>query len=629
MSMKHPASWFTEQIAHVVRSLYPLMDQKQIIIQETRKDVEGDFTLVCFGLTKLSGKNPTQTADEIGRAFCDSNAEASHYNVVNGFLNIVLKFEFWINYLLHFQPVLAKSVAENNKVMVEFASPNTNKPLHLGHIRNILLGDALSRILEAAGSKVIRVNLVNDRGIHICKSMLAWKNAGGTETPESSHTKGDHLVGKYYVAFDKALKAELDPILSEIEHGNFDAVEPTLKDKARTLHSKLPEANDEKRAEILAEIKRIAASSTSLMKDAQDMLRAWEDNDTATIELWKTMNGWVYDGFDVTYNRLGVSFDKIYYESNTYLLGKNIVNNGLQTGALYKNKDGSVWIDLSEEGLDQKLLLRSDGTSVYITQDLGTAVLRHEEYRASNYIYVVGNEQDYHFKVLQLGLKKLGYTWADGIYHLSYGMVDLPTGKMKSREGTVVDADDLIDEVIAEAKKKSEELGKTEFANDAEREVLFRQIGLAALKYYILKVDPKKRMVFNPEESIDINGNTGPFIQYTYARIQSILRKAAGSVNVNFEGSKLENETMHRQLIRQLESYHAVVHTAARAYSPALIANYVFDLAKLFNQFYHDFSILKEANSNLASFRLMLAQKTGETIAHAMNLLGIEMPERM
>ena len=513
--------------------------------------------------------------------------------------------------------------------MVEFASPNTNKPLHLGHIRNILLGDAVSRILEAAGNEVIRVNLVNDRGIHICKSMLAWKNAGGSETPKSSGLKGDHLVGKYYVAFDKALKIETDPILAEIENGNFTSVESALKEKASVLHAKLAEANDEKRDEIRAELKRIAASSTPLMRAAQDMLRLWEANDTETINLWKTMNGWVYDGFDVTYKQLGVAFDKIYYESNTYLLGKNIVESGLQSGALYKNDDGSVWVDLTADGLDQKLLLRSDGTSVYITQDLGTAVLRHDEFNASNYVYVVGNEQDYHFKVLQLGLKKLGYAWADGIYHLSYGMVDLPSGKMKSREGTVVDADDLMDEVIDEARKKSEELGKTEFTNDSERDILYRQIGLAALKYYILKVDPKKRMVFNPEESIDINGNTGPFIQYTYARIQSILRKASGSVNTNFDASQIESESMHRQIIRQLESYQSTVQLAAREYSPALIANYAFDLAKSFNQFYHDFSILKESDTNLASFRLMLAAKTGETIAHSMNLLGIEMPERM
>lgn len=627
--MKQPAQWFSEHITQTVRSLYPNLDASQIVIQETRKDVEGDFTLVCFGLTRLSGKNPAQTADEVGSAFCNSNAEASHYNVVNGFLNIVLKFDFWVSYLLQFGASLRGSNTDKKRVMVEFASPNTNKPLHLGHIRNILLGDSVSRILEAAGNEVIRVNLVNDRGIHICKSMLAWKNAGGTETPQSSGMKGDHLVGKYYVAFDKALKIETDPILAAIEAGNFDSVESALKEKAIALQSKLADAKNEKQDEIRAELKRIAASSTALMKAAQEMLRLWEANDEATLNLWKTMNGWVYDGFDITYKRLGVAFDKIYYESNTYLLGKNIVESGLQSGALYKNADGSVWVDLTADGLDQKLLLRSDGTSVYITQDLGTAVLRHNEFDASNYVYVVGNEQDYHFKVLQLGLKKLGYAWADGIYHLSYGMVDLPSGKMKSREGTVVDADDLMDEVIAEAKTKSDELGKTEFSDDSERNILYRRIGMAALKYYILKVDPKKRMVFNPEESIDINGNTGPFIQYTYARIQSILRKASGSVNAVFDASQLENEAMHRQLIRQLESYHATVQLAARDYSPALIANYAFDLAKSFNQFYHDFSILKESDANLASFRLMLAAKTGETIAHAMNLLGIEMPERM
>ena len=627
--MKQPAQWFSEQILSTAAALYPTITPQQIAIQDTRKDVEGDFTLVCFGLTRLSGKNPQQTAEEIGQAFCSTNPEASHFNVVNGFLNVVLKFDYWVHYLLQVNTSRAISNPEPKTVMVEFASPNTNKPLHLGHIRNILLGDSVSRIIAAAGNKVVRVNLVNDRGIHICKSMLAWKNAGLNESPESSGIKGDHLVGNYYVAFDKALKLEIEPILAAVEQGDFSLVDSNLRTKAETLFAKLADANDEKREEIRSELKRIAASSTQLMQDAQEMLRQWEANNAETIDLWRTMNNWVYDGFNITYKRLGVAFDKIYYESNTYLLGKNIVESGLESGALYKNDDGSVWIDLSGDGLDQKLLLRSDGTSVYITQDLGTAVLRNDEFHANNYVYVVGNEQDYHFKVLQLGLKKLGYAWADGIYHLSYGMVDLPSGKMKSREGTVVDADDLMDEVIAEARKKSEELGKSEFQHADEQARLYQQIGLAALKYYILKVDPKKRMVFNPEESIDINGNTGPFIQYTYARIQSIVRKSSGVVSENFDVSKLENEAMHRQLIRQLEGYPNTIVQAAKEYSPALIANYTFDLAKAFNQFYHDFSILKEADPDLAGFRLNLSRKIGETIAHAMHLLGIEMPERM
>jgi arginyl-tRNA synthetase len=627
--MIKPEQWLSQVLSKTITSLYGNTGLTPLVIQPTRKDVEGDFTLVCFGLTKLSGKNPAQTAQEIGESFCNQNPEANSFNVANGFLNISLTFKFWISYLNQFssQP----SAPDENKlpVMIEYSSPNTNKPLHLGHVRNNLLGAAVANIVSASGRKVIKVNLVNDRGIHICKSMLAWLKAGKNETPESSGMKGDHLAGKYYVEFDKALKIQAEPILDKILQGDFQDLDEKQIVKASAILEKYLTASEEKKDELKGELKLIANSASPLMKEAAEMLRKWEAGDEETIQLWKKMNGWVYQGFDVTYKRLGVSFDKIYYESQTYLLGKELVENGLKSGVLYQKDDGSVWIDLTADGLDHKLLLRSDGTSVYMTQDLGTALLRAEEYHAGNYVYVVGNEQDYHFKVLQLILQKLGYEWAKGIYHLSYGMVDLPTGKMKSREGTVVDADDLIDEVIAEAQKKSEELGKTETSDASELAKLYERIGMAALKYFILKVDPKKRMVFNPAESIDINGNTGPFIQYSFARIQSVLRKSVGVLNENYDADQIQNEVSHRTLIRSLEQYHETVQAAADGYNPSLIANYAYELAKQFNHFYHEFSILKEENSNLASFRLELARKTGETLQNAMKLLGIEMPERM
>lgn len=625
----NPEQWLKSRLKETLSQLYPNASDITLVFQPTRKDVEGDFTLVCFGLTKLSGKNPAETAQEIGQAFKAVNPEVDAFSVINGFLNINLTFRFWVNYLSTFTTKVSAPDSKHTPVMIEYSSPNTNKPLHLGHIRNNLLGYSVARISEAAGRKVIKVNLVNDRGIHICKSMLAWKHSGKGETPQSSGLKGDHLVGKYYVEFDKALKAQSDPILQAILAGDFSVLDERQTERASILWNKLQQSEGEKADELKGELKMLANSATSLMKEAQEMLRLWEAGDTDTIALWKKMNGWVYEGFEQTYNRMGVSFDKMYYESETYLLGKQLVDEGLSKGVLYRKEDGSVWIDLRSEGLDEKLLLRSDGTSVYMTQDLGTAVQRHKEFEAGNYIYVVGNEQDYHFKVLKLVLLKLGYSWAEGLYHLSYGMVDLPTGKMKSREGTVVDADDLMDEVVLEARKKSEELGKTEI-NDADALAgLYEQIGMAALKYFILKVDPKKRMVFNPAESIDINGNTGPFIQYSYARIQSILRKSEGVVNPGYDAAQLENEKQHRQMIRTLEQYAPTLAAAADSYNPSLIANYAYDLAKLFNQFYHEFSILKEENPNWASLRLELARKTGETLKAAMALLGIEMPERM
>jgi arginyl-tRNA synthetase len=601
-----------------------------LVFQKTRKEFPGDITLVCFGLTRISGKNPAQTAQEIGEQILKSSDDIVRFNVANGFLNIELTFQYWTNYIVSKASDVNIPDHGNHKVMIEYSSPNTNKPLHLGHIRNNLLGFSVSRILEAAGHPTVKVNLVNDRGIHICKSMLAWKLSGKEETPLNTSVKGDHLVGKYYVEFDKLLKAESAPILADIEAGDLSALDQEAQVKVLDFMQKIAQAKDPaKQKEIWDDVKMLVNNQTSLMKQAQQMLLKWEEGDADVIGLWKMMNGWVYAGFEQTYAKLGVTFDRFYYESDTYVLGKDILEQGLQSDVLYKKEDGSVWIDLTAEGLDHKLLLRSDGTSVYMTQDLGTAVLRHKELSCSTYIYVVGNEQDYHFKVLTHTLLKLGYDWAQGIFHLSYGMVDLPTGKMKSREGTVVDADDLIDEIIEEAEKRSEELGKTEHLDSDEKTLLYKTLGLGALKYFILKVDPKKRMVFNPSESIDLNGNTGPFIQYTYARIRSLYRKSGESIPNTFDATILEDEPLHRSLIRLIEQYRETVSLAAETYSPALVANYAYELAREFNQFYHDFSILKESDTNLAAFRLYLAGKVGDTLKRSMFLLGIEMPERM
>ena len=573
----------TAKVIEGIKSLYDQsISPNQITFQKTKQEFEGDITLLVFPLTKVSKKSPEETANAIGSYLKEKVSEVKSFNIVKGFLNLVIADSYWINYLVvpstsTFNP--QPSVSET--VMVEFSSPNTNKPLHLGHIRNNLLGASVSSILKASGRKVIRVNLVNDRGIHICKSMLAWKKWGNGETPESSGMKGDHLVGKYYVEFDKQLKS----------------------------------FGDEE-----------AQKNSSLMKEVQEMLRKWEAGDTETITLWKKMNGWVYDGFAKTYKDLGVEFEKTYYESETYLLGKKIVEEGLQKGIFFKKDDGSVWIDLTKDGLDEKLVLRADGTSVYITQDMGTAIERQKEFHFNRLVYVVGNEQEYHFKVLFLILKKLGYEWADKLYHLSYGMVDLPSGKMKSREGTVVDADDLIDEMIHTAKAKTQELGKADELSAEEAEKLYRMIGLSALKYFILKVDPKKRMLFNPEESIDFNGNTGPFVQYTYARIKSVLRKAG-----MFESLKFKVESLHakeKSVLKLIHDYPKIISEAADGYNPGHIANYVYELAKEYNQFYHECQILK-AEKEEKNFRLMLSEKTSEVIKSSLALLGIEVPERM
>ena len=590
-------NYMTSCALEALTSLYGNVEAGAVQIQKTRKEFEGDYTLVVFPFLKQSRKSPEQTAEEVGKKICESCPEVESYNVVKGFLNLSLSHDFWCKLFNE------TAVSENfgtapkngNRVMVEYSSPNTNKPLHLGHIRNNLLGYSVARILEAAGSDVTKVNLVNDRGVHICKSMLAWQMFGGGETPESSGMKGDHLVGKYYVAFDTAYKKEIKELM---EKGMSE---------------------DE------------AKKEAPVMKKAQEMLRKWEAKDPEVYSLWQTMNGWVYKGFDKTYADMGVSFDKIYYESQTYLLGKELVEEGLAKGVFYRRDDNSVWINLEADGLDEKLLLRGDGTSVYMTQDMGTALSRHEEFNFDKMIYVVGNEQNYHFQVLKLILKKLGYDWADQIYHLSYGMVELPNGKMKSREGTVVDADDLIEEMIGTAYEMSKQAGKLDGYGEQEAREIARKVGLGALKYFILKVDPKKTMLFNPQESIDFNGNTGPFIQYTYARIKSVLRKAQES---GIEaGEKLAPSFVpaakEEELIKLLNDFESVVRDAAAAMSPAIVAAYCYDLAKEFNQYYHDFSFLKEENADVRLSRLAIARETSVIIARALALLGIEVPERM
>ena len=554
---------------------------------------QGDFSMVVFPLLKISRKSPEETATMLGNMILSNMPEAESFGVVKGYLNIRIKPEYWMQFLSANQNKSSYGIIETssgNPVVVEYSSPNTNKPLHLGHIRNNLLGYSVSKLLKASGKNVVKVNLVNDRGIHICKSMLAWKLFGNGETPESSAKKGDKLVGDFYVLFDRKYKEELSELMSN-------------------------GLNEDE-----------AAAKSGLMMQAREMLLKWEARDEETLKLWNTMNGWVYKGFELTYKRLGVDFDKIYYESQTYLLGKKIVEEGLKAGVLFRREDGSVWIDLTEEGLDEKLLLRSDGTSVYMTQDLGTAQLRADDYDPEKLIYVVGNEQNYHFDVLKLILKKMGRPWAESIYHLSYGMVELPEGKMKSREGTVVDADDLMDEMIATARAMTEELGKIEDFNSSEAEALYKMVGLGALKYFILKVDPRKNMTFNPRESIDFNGNTGPFIQYTHARIRSIMRKAG-------EEARFTNaDSLHPQeadLLIMLYQFPQMVGQAATELSPSFIANYLFEVARQYNQFYHELTILKEENPEIRSLRLALSQLTSIVVKNGMDLLGIEVPEKM
>jgi arginyl-tRNA synthetase len=583
------------QAIEALKNLYGT-DVESVELQPTRKEFEGDVTIVVFPYLRASRKGPEQTAEELGKHLVEAVSEISDYNVIKGFLNLSISDDYWAGALQQISDTTDYGISPkgDNSILVEYSSPNTNKPLHLGHIRNNLLGYSVSEILKAAGNDVIKVQIINDRGIHICKSMVAWEKFGNGETPDSTGMKGDKLVGKYYVEFDKEYKKQIE---QQIEAG----VDP--KD---------------------------AKEKAPIIIEAREMLKKWEQGDSEVVKLWETMNGWVYEGFEETYTRLGVDFDKYYYESDTYLLGKKVVEEGLAKGVFEKDPDGSVWIDLTEEGLDRKILLRSDGTSVYMTQDIGTAIQRFEDFTANGMIYTVGNEQDYHFKVLFLILDKLGYEWAKNLYHLSYGMVDLPTGKMKSREGTVVDADDLIDQMEQTAEKISEELGKTEGMTAEEKKALYHMVGMGALKYYILRVDPRKRMMFNPEESIDFQGNTGPFIQYTHARIKSLMRRGE---EMGFNDQSADDykilQLSEKELVKALSQFPEMVQEAAESHSPSVIASYIYELVKLYNALYQQLPILQDDDKNAVAFRLKLSAAVADVIKTGMRLLGIDVPERM
>ena len=587
-----------QAVAKAVKELYNVeVEASSITPQTTKKEFEGNLTIVVFPWVKAARKSPEAVGTEIGEWLVANEPAVNRFNVIKGFLNIVIEPTFWNSVLNDIEKAenygLTAATEESPLVMVEYSSPNTNKPLHLGHVRNNLLGYSLSEILKACGNRVVKTNIVNDRGIHICKSMLAWKKWGEGATPESTGKKGDHLIGDFYVLFDKHYKAELNELMAK--------------------------GMSQEEAE----------KASPLMLEAREMLRLWEQKDPEIRGLWEMMNEWVYAGFDETYKRMGVDFDKIYYESNTYLEGKEKVLEGLEKGIMYRKEDNSVWADLTDAGLDHKLLLRSDGTSVYMTQDIGTAKLRYQDYPIDKMIYVVGNEQNYHFQVLSLLLDRLGFKWGKDLVHFSYGMVELPEGKMKSREGTVVDADDLMDEMVNSAREVSKELGKLDGCTAEEADAISEIVGLGALKYFLLKVDPRKNMTFNPKESIDFNGNTGPFIQYTYARIRSVLRKAAEAGYSMTDYSKVEPNEIEISLIQRLADFPAVVAEAGRTYSPALIANYVYDLVKEYNQFYHDYSIMREENEAIRSLRLCLSDCTSRVISTGMSLLGIQVPERM
>lgn len=587
-----------EAVVKAVNELYGLnVEASSVCLQSTRKGIEGNLAVVVFPWVKAAKKSPEAVGNEIGEWLVKNEPSVVRFNTVKGFLNLVIRPTFWNSVLANIAATenYGKVAATENSplVMVEYSSPNTNKPLHLGHVRNNLLGYSLAEILKACGNKVVKTNIVNDRGIHICKSMLAWKKWGNGATPESTGKKGDHLIGDFYVLFDKHYKAELKDLMA----------------KGMTEEE--------------------AEKASPLMQEAREMLRKWEQKDPEIRQLWEMMNSWVYAGFDETYKRMGVDFDKIYYESNTYLEGKEKVLEGLEKGIMYRKEDGSVWADLTDAGLDHKLLLRSDGTSVYMTQDIGTAKLRYQDYPIDKMIYVVGNEQNYHFQVLSLLLDRLGFKWGKDLVHFSYGMVELPEGKMKSREGTVVDADDLIDDMVNTAREVSKELGKLDGVSEEEAEKISETVGLGALKYFLLKVDPRKNMTFNPKESIDFNGNTGPFIQYTYARIKSVLRKAEENGIKFADYSNVEPNEKEISLIQTLSTFPSTVAEAGRSYSPALIANYTYELVKQYNQFYHDYSILREEDAAVRSLRLTLCKVTAEVIKTAMSLLGINVPERM
>jgi arginyl-tRNA synthetase len=637
-------------LAEVQAAVTALFNQSvdNLQLQPTNPEFEGSHTLVCFPLTKITRKGPEETARMVGEYLVQHSKVIGRYNVVKGFLNLVLSDSVWVEVLrgIYANPDYGQLEANGHEVMIEYSSPNTNKPLHLGHLRNNFLGWSVSEIYKANGYKVHKVQIINDRGIHICKSMAAWKLFGNGETPQSSGMKGDHLVGKYYVRFEQELKKQAEPILEQYNSLGINLpvdsaiITPEQRTKVigilnaiSTLQSNGNSESQKKIEEGQEELKDIARDNAEIMRYAKDLLRKWEQGDADTVALWKIMNGWVYEGFNVTYKKMGVDFEKLYYESDTYLLGKEEVLKGLEKGIFFRKDDGSVWVDLTGDGLDQKLLLRSDGTSVYMTQDIGTAILRFRDFpKIEGQVYTVGNEQEYHFKVLFLILGKLGYEWAKQCYHLSYGMVDLPTGKMKSREGTVVDADELIDEMIEDARKQSMELGKLDEMEEGEAKRLFEMVGLGALKFFLLKVDPQKRMLFDPNESIQLQGFTGPFVQYTHARIKSILRKAE-SMSIRVEEADLSAvttlEPAELEILRVLSVFENKVREAARGYAPSIIANYVYDLAKGYNQFYQTIPIFQETDAVKLRFRIALSACVSSAIRKGMYLLGIEVPERM
>lgn len=635
----------TAPIQNAVEKLFQISIER-VEFQSTKKDFEGDITMVVFPLVKQIKGNPVEIGTKIGEYLVENVAEVSKFNVVAGFLNLVISDKYYLEYFNSIKNIekfgFVTATEGEKAIMVEYSSPNTNKPLHLGHVRNNLLGYSVAEIIKASGKKVYKTQIINDRGIHICKSMLAWQKFGEGETPETSGIKGDHLVGKYYVRFEKEFQKEYSEWFENEQNASLISslnekfsTSAEFKKLLKEKYEKEVLNNDEFtllnicRTEFKKNFKNEYFNNYSIIgKEVQQMLLDWENGKPEVIELWKTMNQWVYDGFSVTYNNLGVDFDSYYYESNTYLLGKDVVEDGLNRGVFFRKEDGSVWIDLTADGLDEKIVLRSDGTSVYMTQDIGTAIQRVRDFSdIGGMVYTVGNEQDYHFKVLFLILKKLGYDWAEHLFHLSYGMVELPTGKMKSREGTVVDADDLMAEMTATAQQISEDLGKLDGYSDEEKASLYTTIGLGALKYYMLKVDPKKQMMFNPEESVDFNGNTGPFIQYTYARIQSILRKA--DFDYSNPSNLVELHEKEKELIKQVQLFPEVIQNAAENHSPALIANYTYDLVKEFNSFYQNVSILGEDDMNKKIFRVQLSNSVSNVIKNAFGLLGINVPERM
>lgn len=616
------------------------INEKQIQFQKTRKDVEGDLTLVTFAFTKVLKASPEQVGEKIGVYLKESLEEVKDFNVIKGFLNIILTEEYWIKQLIAAEknPKFGYATEKSGETyMVEYSSPNTNKPLHLGHLRNNFLGYSVAEILKANGHKVIKTQIINDRGVHICKSMLAWDRfapkdkSGKKETPQSSGMKGDHFVGKYYIEFEKQLIKEAFKLAEKARKSDFSEFDDETGEKLDKLFTLFEETIDEKKkSNLKGKIAGFLKNQTTLLRDAQEMLVKWEAKDPQVYLLWNTMNGWVYEGFDSTYKRMGVDFDKLYYESDTYLIGKDYVLKGLNDGTFYKKEDGSVWADLSDVGLDEKLLLRGDGTAVYMTQDIGTAIDRFEDFPELNgIVYTVGNEQDYHFQVLFLLLKKLGYKWAENCYHLSYGMVDLPDGKMKSREGKVVDADDLMDEVVNKAKDSTQERGHLDGMSTKERENLYEMIGLGGLKYFLLKVDPQKRMKFNPEESIELNGNTGPFIQYAHARIQSLLAKSDLELDNELTLKELNIGQEEKVIVKLLAEFPSVIKEAGENHSPALIANYTYELVKEFNSFYQTVPILNEENESLKAARLVISKNVAKVIHHAMGLLGVDVPDRM